>query len=135
MIVADYKYEERDTKCNSNNVTMDTFIRSPVTTNIPREKTDVLNVRRILSGSLTETLRGFNILTLQSTINYSADAESDPKSNQVVATHTSDREKIKVTATDTTKGNSSHKLLANRKSQRSSKPSYRRLTKRPRTGL
>ena len=66
-------------------------------------------------------MKGFNILTLQSTINDSTDyhsdkndAKSDPKSDQVVATHTSDGNKRKVTATDTTKGNSPHKLLSNR---------------------
>ena len=41
------------------------------------------------------------------------DAKSDPRSDQVVDTHTSDGNERKVTATDTTKGNSPHKLLTN----------------------
>ena len=71
--------------------------------------------------SLTETLKGFNILTLQSTINDSADdhsnknvLESDPKIDQLVAIHASDEKKRKTTDTDTTKGNSPQKLLTNR---------------------
>ena len=62
---------------------------------------------------LAETLKGFKILTIHSTINYSAyydsnedDVESDPKSDPLVATHTSDGKKRKVTYTDTTNGNS-----------------------------
>ena len=39
---------------------------------------------------------------------------SDPKSDQLVATHTSDRKKINITYTDTTKVNSPQKLLTNR---------------------
>ena len=99
---------------------MDTFIQTPVTTNTPREKIDVASERRNSSDSLTETLTIFNRLTLQSTINDSADdhsnknvAKSNPKNNQVVSTHNSDGKKIKFIATDTTKGNSSHKLLTN----------------------
>ena len=70
---------------------------------------------------LEETIKGFNGLTLQSKINDSAyynsdkdDAEIDPKSDQLVATNTSDRKKRKVTDTDTTGRNSPHKLLINR---------------------
>ena len=57
---------------------------------------------------------------LQSTINdYSyynseeEDAESDPKSDQLVATHISDGNKRKVTYTDNTNGNSPQNLLIN----------------------
>ena len=102
-------------------MTTDTFIQPPVTTNTQREKTKVANERRISLGSLTEMLKGFNRLTLQSTINDSADdhsnknvAKSDPKSDPLVATHTSDGKKRKVTDTDTTNRNSPHKLLINR---------------------
>ena len=66
-------------------------------------------------------IKGFNRLTLQSTINNYADdhsnknvAESDPKINPLVATHTSDGNGRKITDTDTTKGNYPHKLLTNR---------------------
>ena len=99
---------------------MNTFIHSPVTTNIPRKKTDVTNERQISSDILAETIKRFNILTLQSTINDSVfyhsdqnDAKSDPKSDQVVANRTSDGNERKVTPTDTTKGNYPHKLLTN----------------------
>ena len=66
---------------------------------------------------MAETLKG---LTLDSTINDSAyynsdkdDAEGDPKSDPLVATHTSDGKKIKVTDTDTTNRNYPQKLLIN----------------------
>ena len=72
-------------------------------------------------GSLTEMLKVFNRLTLQSTINDSADdhynknvAKSDQKSDPLVDTHTSDGKKEKIADTDTTKGNSAHKLLTKR---------------------
>ena len=59
---------------------------------------------------------------LQSTINNSSDdhsnknvVKSDPKSNQLVATLICDRKKRKINDNDTTKGNSPHKLLTNRK--------------------
>ena len=99
---------------------MDTFIQSPVTTNTPRKKTKVPNERRIYSESLSETIKRFNRLTLKSTINDYADyhsdkneAKSDLKSDQVVATHTSDGNERKVTDTETIKGNSPNKLLTN----------------------
>ena len=66
-----------DEERNANNVTTDTFIQPPVTTNAPREKTDVSKERQISSESLTETIKGFNRLTLQSKINNSADDHSN----------------------------------------------------------
>ena len=70
-------------------MTTDTFIQPPATTNTPREKTDITNEWRTYSDSLTETLKGFNRLTIQSTIKDSADdhsnknvAERYPKSEQ-----------------------------------------------------
>ena len=98
-------------------MTMDNFIQSPITTNTPRETIYVTNERRISLDSLKETLKGFNTLTLQSTISNSADDHSeknDAKSDQVVATYTGDGNERKIIATDTTKRNSSHKLLTNR---------------------
>ena len=119
--MAETKEEEHDAKRNSNHVTMDTFIQSPVMTNTPRKIANVPNERQISSEFLAETIKGFKGLTLQSTINDSSyyhsdvnDAKSDPKSDQVVATHTSDRKKRKVTDTDTNNGNPPHKLLINR---------------------
>ena len=71
-------------------MTTETFIHPPVTTYESREKTDVANERVIYSDSLTETIKGFNRLTLQSTINDSADdyskknvAESDLKKRSI----------------------------------------------------
>ena len=100
---------------------MDTFCQSPVTTNTENNIANVPNERQISLDILTETIRGFKRLTRQSTINDSAyynsdkdDSESDPKRNQVVATHTSDEKKRKVTDTDTTNRNSPQKLLINR---------------------
>ena len=83
---------------------MDNFYQSPVTTN-----TLFTNKRRITSDILGERLRG---LKFYSTINDSAyynsdrdDAESDPKSDQLVDTHTSEGKKRLFTDTDTTNGN------------------------------
>ena len=85
---------------NANNMTTDTFIQTPVTTNAPREKTDVAYERRTSSDSLTEMLKVFNRLTIQSKIYNSTDyhsnknvAESDPKSYQLVVTYNSDEKK------------------------------------------
>ena len=72
-VVLEMEDEERDAKRNTKTVTMDTFIPPTVTTNTPRDKTDVANESQISSDSLTETMKVFNRLTLQSTINYSAD--------------------------------------------------------------
>ena len=117
MIVSETEEEE----CNANNVTIDTFIQTPVTTNTPREKKDVTNERRISLDSLTETLKGFNRLTLQSTINDSAFdhsnknvTKSEPKGDHLISTHTNDRKKIKITNADTIKVNFPQKILTNR---------------------
>ena len=88
---------------------MDTFIQSPVRTNTPRNIANVPNERQISSDILVETIKGFKLLTLQSKISDSTyyhseknDTESDTKSDQVVATNTSDGKKIKAIDTDTT---------------------------------
>ena len=116
-IVAETEEEE----CNANNVNMDTFCQYPATTNTPIEKTDVENERKISLDNLTGTLKGFNKLMLDSTLNNSADdhsnknfTKSDPNSDLLVATHTSDENERKITNTDTTKENPQHKLLMNR---------------------
>ena len=97
---------------------MDNFCQSPVTTNTKRKNANIPNKRRITSYILEETLKG---LMLHSTINNSAyynldegDAESDPKIDPLVATHTGDGNKIKATDTETTNENSPQKLLINR---------------------
>ena len=81
-------------------------------TNTPRKISNVPNERQISSDILEKTIKGFKGFMLQSTINDYAyyhsennDAGSDPKSDQAVATHTSDGNKIKFTDTDTTNGN------------------------------
>ena len=81
-------------------MTMETFCQSPVTTNTQRKIENVPNERRIFSNILSETIKLFKGLTIQSIINNSLyyhseedDAESDPNSDTKVATHTSDRKK------------------------------------------
>ena len=113
--------DKEDKERNANDVTTETFIQSPVTTNAPRNKIDLANERRISPDILTETIKGFNRLTLQSKIINSADDhsnknvdKSDPKKDPLVSTNTSDGNKRKITDTDTTKGNSPHKLMTNR---------------------
>ena len=100
---------------------MDTFCQYPVTTNTQGNIANVTNERRISSNILAETIKGFKLLTLDSTINdseyYNSEedgAERYPKSDQLVATCTSDGKKRKVADTGTTNGNSPHKLLINR---------------------
>ena len=44
--------EEQDAKRNANNLTTETFVQPPFTTNTPREKTDVENERRISWNNL-----------------------------------------------------------------------------------
>ena len=109
--MAETEEEERNIITGVNNVTMDTFCHSPVTTNTQGENANTIftSERRITLGIVAETLK---VLTLHSKIKDSAyynsdkdDAESDPKSDPLVATHTSDRKKRKVTDTDTTNGN------------------------------
>ena len=96
------KEEERDSRRIANNVTMDTFFNQPpVTINTQRKNANMKNERRIYSNILAEKIKGFNGLTIQSTINNSAyydsevdDAKNDPKIDSLVASHTSDRNKI-----------------------------------------
>ena len=75
---------------------------------------------KIYLDILAETIKAFKGLTLEPTINDSAyyhsdknDAESDPKSDPLVATHTREGKKRKITDTDTTNVNSPHKLIFN----------------------
>ena len=81
---------------------MDTFCRSSVTTNIQGNLANVPNERRISSNILAETIKGFKVLTLNSTINDSAyynsgedDSGSYPKSDPLVVTNTSNGKKRK----------------------------------------
>ena len=112
-VMEETEEEERDSERNANNMTMDTFChQSPVTTNTQGEIANVTNEGQISSEILAESIKGFNGLTIQSTINDAAyydseedDAESDPNSDPKVATHTSDKNKRKITDTNTTNGN------------------------------
>ena len=99
---------------------MDNFCQSPVTTSTQGENAKVIftSERQNILDVLTETLK---VLTIDSTINNSAcynsdedDAESNPERDPLVANHASDRNKRKVTDTDTTNGNSKQKLLISR---------------------
>ena len=88
---------------------MDTFChQSPITTNTQGEIINLKNERQISSNIMAETIKVFNGLTIQSTINDSTfydseedDTESDLNRNPKVATHTTN---IYYT----------HKLLTNR---------------------
>ena len=71
--MAEREEEECDAKRNANNVTMVTlYHNSPVTTNTQGEIANVTNERQIYSDILAETIKVFNGLIIQSTINDSA---------------------------------------------------------------
>ena len=71
-VMSETEEEERDAEHNANNVTMDTFYESPLTTNTLRKIENVPIERRTSSDILEETIKGLKGLTLQSTINDSA---------------------------------------------------------------
>ena len=123
-VMAEMEDQERDAKRNANNITVDNFSQSPVTTNTQGRIANVTNERQISSDILADTIKVFKGLTLQSIINNSAyynseedDTERHPNRNPKVATHTSDGKKRKVTNDDTTNGNCTHKLSINRLTQ------------------
>ena len=72
---------------DANNVTMDTFCQSPVTTNTQGENVNTIftNERRNTLDMLAETLKGLTLdLTINDSVYYNSDeddAESDPKSD------------------------------------------------------
>ena len=49
--------EERDAKCNTNSVTMDTLFQSHVTINTQRKDENMTNERRIALDILKETIK------------------------------------------------------------------------------
>ena len=120
-VMTETEEEEREDKCNSNNVTMDNFYHQPpVTTNTQGKIANVKNERQISLDILAETIKGFNGLTMQWTINDSAyydseedDTESDPNRDTKLATNNSNKKKRKVTDTDTNKKYHPRKLLTN----------------------
>ena len=120
-VMAETEEEECEAERNANNVTMDTFLQSPVTIYTQRKYANGTNERRIASYNMKETIKEFHGLTIQSTISDSAyyDSEehaalSNPKIDSSVATNTSDRNERKITETDTTNRNYSQKLILNR---------------------
>ena len=72
-VMAEKEEEEREAEWNAHNVTMDNFChQSPVTTNTQGEIANVTNERQNTSDILAISLKVFNGLTIQSTINNSA---------------------------------------------------------------
>ena len=118
-VMAETEDQERDTKHNTNNVTMDNFYKSPVRIDKQRKKANVKNVRQISSNVLAKTIKEFKGLTIQPINDYGhyrseeGDKEIDQKRYPKVTTHTDDRKKRKNDVMDTTNRKSSHKLLIN----------------------
>ena len=68
--MAETEEEECDSERNANNVTIDTFFnQSPVTNNTQGEIANMKSERQISLDILAETIKIFNELTIQSTIN------------------------------------------------------------------
>ena len=118
--MAEKEEEELNIILDANNMTMDTFFQSLTMTNSQEDIANVTIERYISLDITAETIKGFNGLALQSTINdftyYNSeedDAESYPNSDPKVATHISDGKKGKVADTDTTNRNYQQKLLIN----------------------
>ena len=111
--------EERKIISDANNVTMYTFYQSPVTTDSQGENENAIltSERRNNLDVLAKMLKGLTIDSkIKDSAYYNSDknyAEGSPKSNPLVANHTSDGKKRKFTDTDTTNGNSPQKLLIN----------------------
>ena len=59
-VMAETEKEELNSKLNANNVTMDNFCQSPVTTNTQGEVSNVTNERQISSDIMAETIKVFN---------------------------------------------------------------------------
>ena len=77
------------------NITVDTFFRSPVTTNTQGENINAIltSERQNSSDALAETMK---VLTIKNAGYYNSDendAEGDPKIDPKVSTHTSDGKK------------------------------------------
>ena len=87
-VMAETEEQESYTKCNNNNVTMDTLYKSPVRINTQRKKANVKNVRQIYSNVLEKTTKEFKGLTIQpinDSVRYrsdNGDKESDKKKIQ-----------------------------------------------------
>ena len=95
--MAETEEGKRNIISDANNMAMDTFCQSPVTTNTQRKNANIPNEMQITLYILVQTLKG---LTLHSTINDYAyyisdedDTESNLKRDPLVDTHTSDGKK------------------------------------------
>ena len=76
-VIAETEEEEKDAKCNVNNITMDTFVSSPVTINAHRKDANVSNERLIVSDIHAEIIQEFKGFTIQSTISDSVHSDSE----------------------------------------------------------
>ena len=72
IVVSETEDEERNAKCNANNMNMDNLCQSPVTANTQRKNTNITIERQIYLDILAERIKGLKGLKLQSTINNSA---------------------------------------------------------------
>ena len=85
--MAETEDEERDAKRIASNVTMNTFFhKSTATTNTQGNIANVTNERRISSDIPAETIKGFNELTIQSTIKDSEYYDSEVMTQKVIQT-------------------------------------------------
>ena len=82
--MAEMEEEECNAEHDANNVTMDTFCKSPVTFNTQSKNSKVANERRVSSDILAETIKGFEGFTHQSTINDSAYYNSEEMSPKAI---------------------------------------------------
>ena len=105
-VVAETEAGKRNIILDANNVAMDTFCQSPITTNTQGENANAVLTSERLNNldALEETLKYLKINDAGYYNSDKNDAEGDPKSNPKLATHTNDRKKIKVKDIDTTNG-------------------------------
>ena len=81
--------EEKDAKCNVNNVTANNSFQSPVAINAQKKDTNVSYERQLDLGILAETIKEFKRCTIQSTISDSTEYDSE---KQVDAINDSDEQ-------------------------------------------
>ena len=90
--------EERNIILDANDVTMDSFCQSPVTTNTQEENANAILTSERLNNLdvLAETLKGLTISNAGYYNSDKNDAVGNPESNPKVATHNSYRKKEKL---------------------------------------
>ena len=116
-VIAEEEVDARNINLDVHNVTADNFCQTPVTPNTQGENENaILTIERLNNSDvLAESLKGLTINDAGYYESESANennAKGDPASDPKVYTHTSDRNKIKVTGTSN--GNLQQKLLSNR---------------------